>query len=191
MIELTEDQIERYSRHILLQDVGLEGQEKILNARVLIVGAGGLGAPAAMYLAAAGVGHIGIVDADMVDLSNLQRQIIHFTKDVGQPKVESAKEKMLAINPDVEVTTYHEFMDSSNAKKIIEPWDFVIDGTAALPRSDVYPCAGLSLLPLFLQGAATSRSRSHLLAGRSARSHRWHAGYHTGCRGIEIYTWRG
>ena len=204
MIELTEDQIERYSRHILLQDVGLEGQEKILNARVLIVGAGGLGAPAAMYLAAAGVGHIGIVDADVVDLSNLQRQIIHFTKDVGQPKVESAKEKMLAINPDVEVTTYHEFMDSSNAKKIIEPWDFVIDGTdnfpvkflindacAALPRSDVYPCAGLSLLPLFLQGAATSRSRSHLLAGRSARSHRWHAGYHTGCRGIEIYTWRG
>ena len=82
MIELTEDQIERYSRHILLQDVGLEGQEKILNARVLIVGAGGLGAPAAMYLAAAGVGHIGIVDADVVDLSNLQRQIIHSTKDV-------------------------------------------------------------------------------------------------------------
>ena len=106
MIDLTEDQIERYSRHILLQDVGLEGQEKILNARVLIVGAGGLGAPAAMYLAAAGVGHIGIVDADVVDLSNLQRQIIHFTKDVGRPKVESAKEKMLAINPDVEVTTY-------------------------------------------------------------------------------------
>lgn len=133
MIELTEDQIERYSRHILLQNVGLEGQEKILNARVLIVGAGGLGAPAAMYLAAAGVGHIGIVDADVVDLSNLQRQIIHFTKDVGQPKVESAKEKMLAINPDVEVTTYHEFMDSSNAKKIIEPWDFVIDGTDNFP----------------------------------------------------------
>ena len=133
MIDLTEDQIERYSRHILLQDVGLEGQEKILNARVLIVGAGGLGAPAAMYLAAAGVGHIGIVDADVVDLSNLQRQIIHFTKDVGQPKVESAKEKMLAINPDVEVTTYHEFMDSSNAKKIIEPWDFVIDGTDNFP----------------------------------------------------------
>ena len=119
MIDLTEDQIERYSRHILLQDVGLEGQEKILNARVLIVGAGGLGAPAVMYLAAAGVGHIGIVDADVVDLSNLQRQIIHFTKDVGRPKVESAKEKMLAINPDVEVTTYHEFMDSSNAVKFL------------------------------------------------------------------------
>lgn len=133
MIELSEEQIERYSRHILLQDVGLEGQEKLLNAKVLIVGAGGLGAPAALYLAAAGVGHIGIVDADVVDLSNLQRQVIHFTKDVGRPKVESAKEKMLAINPDVEVTTYHEFLDSGNAKEIIAPWDFIIDGTDNFP----------------------------------------------------------
>ncbi|EFI70780.1 MULTISPECIES: HesA/MoeB/ThiF family protein [Segatella] len=132
-MELTEEQIERYSRHILLQDVGVEGQEKINNARVLIVGAGGLGAPAAMYLAAAGVGHIGIVDADVVDLSNLQRQIIHFTKDVGVKKVESAKEKMLAINPDIEVTTYHEFLYSDNAREIIKPWDFVIDGTDNFP----------------------------------------------------------
>ena len=109
MIDLTEEQIERYSRHILLQDVGLEGQEKILNAKVLIIGAGGLGAPAALYLAAAGVGTIGIVDADNVDLSNLQRQVIHFTKDVGKPKVESAKEKMLAINPDIKVNAIKEF----------------------------------------------------------------------------------
>lgn len=116
MYDFSEQQIERYSRHILLQDVGVEGQEKILNARVLVVGAGGLGAPASLYLAAAGVGHIGIVDADVVDLSNLQRQIIHFTRDVGTPKVESAKAKMQAINPDVEVTTYHEFLDSSNAR---------------------------------------------------------------------------
>ncbi len=108
MIDLTEEQIERYSRHILLQDVGLEGQEKLLNAKVLIIGAGGLGSPVALYLAAAGVGHIGIVDADVVDLSNLQRQVIHQTKDLGTPKVESAKEKMIAINPDVEVTTYHD-----------------------------------------------------------------------------------
>lgn len=86
MIDLTEEQIERYSRHILLQDVGLEGQEKLLNAKVLIVGAGGLGSPVALYLAAAGVGHIGIVDADVVDLSNLQRQVIHQTKDLGTPK---------------------------------------------------------------------------------------------------------
>ena len=120
MIDFTEDQIERYSRHILLQEVGVEGQEKIHDAKVLIVGAGGLGAPAALYLAAAGVGKIGIVDADVVDLSNLQRQVIHFTKDIGRPKVESAKEKMVAINPDVEVTTYHEFMDSANAMDIIQ-----------------------------------------------------------------------
>ncbi|MCH3994597.1 molybdopterin-synthase adenylyltransferase MoeB [Prevotella cerevisiae] len=133
MIELTEQQIERYSRHILLQEVGLEGQEKLLNAKVLIIGAGGLGAPAALYLAAAGIGHIGIVDADAVDLSNLQRQIIHFTKDVSRPKVESAKEKMIAINPDVKVTTYHEYLYSSNAKEIIAPWDFIIDGTDNFP----------------------------------------------------------
>ena len=107
MIDFTESQIQRYSRHILLQDVGVEGQEKIMNARVLVIGAGGLGAPVCLYLAAAGVGHIGIVDADVVDMSNLQRQVIHFTKDVGVAKVDSAKEKMLAINPDVKVDTYY------------------------------------------------------------------------------------
>lgn len=128
MIDLTEEQIERYSRHILLQDVGLEGQEKILNAKVLIIGAGGLGAPAALYLAAAGVGTIGIVDADNVDLSNLQRQVIHFTKDVGKPKVESAKEKMLAITPDIKVNAIKEFIYSDNALDIIKDYDFVIDG---------------------------------------------------------------
>ena len=115
MIDLTEEQIKRYSRHILLQDVGLEGQEKLLNAKVLIIGAGGLGSPVALYLAAAGVGHIGIVDADVVDLSNLQRQVIHQTKDLNTPKVESAKEKMIAINPDVEVTTHHTFLASDKA----------------------------------------------------------------------------
>src|SRR5574344_2176454 len=130
---LSNEQIERYSRHIILKEVGAKGQKKLLNSKVLIIGAGGLGAPAALYLAAAGVGHIGIVDADVVDLSNLQRQIIHFTKDIDKPKVESAKEKMIAINPDVKVTTYHEFLDSANAKKIIEPWDFVVDGTDNFP----------------------------------------------------------
>ena len=87
MIEFTEEQIHRYSRHILLADVGVEGQEKIMNAKVLVVGAGGLGAPVSLYLAAAGVGRIGLVDADIIDISNLQRQVIHFTKDVGTPKV--------------------------------------------------------------------------------------------------------
>lgn len=104
------EQLERYSRHIILKEVGAKGQKKLLNAKVLIIGAGGLGAPAAMYLAAAGVGTIGIADADEVDLSNLQRQIIHSTQDIGKPKVESAKETMEAINPDVTVKTYHTFV---------------------------------------------------------------------------------
>lgn len=133
MFDFTEEQIQRYSRHILLQDVGVEGQEKIMNARVLIVGAGGLGAPVALYLAAAGIGRIGIVDADDVDLSNLQRQVIHFTADVGRAKVESAKAKMQAINPDVVVDTYHEFLDSTNALDIIKEYDFVVDGTDNFP----------------------------------------------------------
>ena len=126
MIEFSEEQIQRYSRHILLADVGVEGQEKIMNASVLVVGAGGLGAPVSLYLAAAGIGRIGIVDADVVDLSNLQRQVIHFTMDVGVPKVQSAKEKIEAINPDVKVDTYHEFLDSSNALDIIKEYNFTL-----------------------------------------------------------------
>lgn len=133
MIDFTEQQIERYSRHILLQDVGVEGQEKIHDARILVIGAGGLGAPVSLYLAAAGVGRIGIVDADVVDLSNLQRQVIHFTADVGKPKVDSAKDKMLAINPDVKVDTYQTWLDSSNALDIIKEYDFIIDGTDNFP----------------------------------------------------------
>ena len=107
----TNEQLERYSRHIILQEVGVKGQKKLLNAKVLIIGAGGLGAPAALYLAAAGVGTIGIVDADEVDLSNLQRQVIHTTQDVGKAKVKSAAETMEAINPDVTVKTYRTFVD--------------------------------------------------------------------------------
>lgn len=130
---MTDQQIERYSRHIILKEVGAKGQKKLLNAKVLIIGAGGLGAPAAMYLAAAGVGTIGIVDADEVDLSNLQRQIIHATADIGKPKVKSAKETMNAMNPDVEVKTYHKFVDSTNIREIIREYDFVIDGTDNFP----------------------------------------------------------
>ncbi len=133
MIDFTEQQIQRYSRHILLKDVGVEGQEKIMDARVLVVGAGGLGSPVSLYLAAAGIGTIGVVDADVVDLSNLQRQIIHFTKDLGVPKVESAKEKIQAINPDVKVETYREFLDSSNALDIIRDYDFIVDATDNFP----------------------------------------------------------
>ena len=130
---MTDEQIERYSRHIILKEVGAKGQKKLLNAKVLIIGAGGLGAPAAMYLAAAGVGTIGIVDADEVDLSNLQRQIIHSTADIGKPKVKSAKETMNAMNPDVEVKTYHKFVDSSNIRELIREYDFIIDGTDNVP----------------------------------------------------------
>lgn len=130
---MTDEQIERYSRHIILKEVGAKGQRKLLNAKVLIIGAGGLGAPAAMYLAAAGVGHIGIVDADEVDLSNLQRQVIHTTQDLGKAKVKSARETMVAINPDVEVTTYRMFVDASNIRELIRDYDFIIDGTDNFP----------------------------------------------------------
>ncbi len=130
---MTDEQLERYSRHIILKEVGVKGQKKLMNAKVLIIGAGGLGAPAAMYLAAAGVGTIGIVDADEVDLSNLQRQIIHTTDDLGKAKVKSAKETMQAMNPDVEVKTYRMFVTSENIMDLIEEYDFVIDGTDNFP----------------------------------------------------------
>ena len=126
---LNDEQIERYSRHILLQDVGGAGQQKIVNAKVLIIGAGGLGAPAALYLAAAGVGTLGIIDGDRVDLSNLQRQVIHFTPDVGRPKVQSAKEKINQLNPDVNVVTYEDVVHAGNILDIIKDYDFILDGT--------------------------------------------------------------
>ena len=129
----TNEQLERYSRHIILKEVGVKGQIKLLNAKVLIIGAGGLGAPAALYLAAAGVGTIGIVDADEVDLSNLQRQVIHTTKDLGKAKVKSAAETMQDINPDVKVNTYRTFVDSSNIMELIQDYDFIIDGTDNFP----------------------------------------------------------
>ncbi|MDR0864510.1 MAG: molybdopterin-synthase adenylyltransferase MoeB [Candidatus Symbiothrix sp.] len=132
-MDFTEDQIKRYSRHILLQDVGVEGQEKINKGKVLIVGAGGLGAPVAFYLAAAGVGTIGIIDGDVVDLSNLQRQIIHFTQDVDKPKVISAKEKINQLNPDVNVITYRKLLTAENALEIIKDYDFIVDGTDNFP----------------------------------------------------------
>jgi molybdopterin/thiamine biosynthesis adenylyltransferase len=133
MFDFTEEDLQRYSRHILLQDVGVEGQEKIRNGKVLVVGAGGLGAPVALYLAAAGVGTIGIVDGDVVDLSNLQRQVIHFTPDVNRPKVQSAKEKIQLINPNVKVNTYQEFLAADNALDIIKDYDFIVDGTDNFP----------------------------------------------------------
>ncbi|MBR4777341.1 MAG: HesA/MoeB/ThiF family protein [Lachnospiraceae bacterium] len=129
----TNEQLERYSRHIILKEIGVKGQKKLLNAKVLIIGAGGLGTPAALYLAAAGVGTIGIVDADEVDLSNLQRQVIHTTSDIGKRKVESAAETMKAINPDITVNTYCKYLYSENIMDIIKDYDFILDGTDNFP----------------------------------------------------------
>jgi len=129
----TEEQIQRYSRHIILSEVGGKGQRKINGACVLVVGAGGLGSPVALYLAAAGVGKIGIIDADSVDLSNLQRQIIHHTADVGKPKVLSAQEKIFSINPDVTVIPYHGKFGVENALSLVRDYDIVVDGTDNFP----------------------------------------------------------
>lgn len=129
MIDFTEEELYRYSRHILLPDIGAEGQERIRQGRVLVVGAGGLGAPVLLYLAAAGVGTIGIVDGDVVELSNLQRQVIHFTADTGHPKTESARQKIRQLNPHVQVDAYDEFLTADNAEELIGAYDFVVDGT--------------------------------------------------------------
>lgn len=130
---LSHAEIARYSRHLLLPEVGLEGQQRLKSAKVLLVGTGGLGAPVALYLAAAGVGTLGIVDFDFVEVSNLQRQIIHTTKDIDRPKVASAKDKIKAINPDVQVVTYNTSLSSKNALDIIREYDIVVDGTDNYP----------------------------------------------------------
>ena len=130
---LTHEQIARYSRHLLLSEVSVEGQERIRAAKVLIVGTGGLGAPLALYLAAAGVGTIGLVDFDVVEASNLQRQIIHTTRDIDRPKVASAKDKIRSLNPDVNVITHNTGLTSENALEIIADYDIVADGTDNYP----------------------------------------------------------
>jgi len=130
---LTEEQLIRYSRHILLPEVGGKGQRKIGEAKVLIIGAGGLGSPIALYLAAAGCGTIGIIDGDCVDLSNLQRQIIHHTNNVGESKVLSAKEKIVALNPDVKVVVFHENLNADNALHLFSQFDIIVDGTDNFP----------------------------------------------------------
>jgi len=128
-IRLTPEQIERYSRQIMIPDLGGKGQIRVRQARALVLGAGGLGCPAAFYLAAAGVGTVGLVDSDRVELSNLQRQILHSTLDLGREKVESAKEKLQRLNPEVEIHTYAVRLNEENAAEIIAPYDFIIDGS--------------------------------------------------------------
>jgi len=128
-MEFTDEQLERYARHIILKEVGGAGQMALLNSKVLVVGAGGLGAPMLMYLAAAGVGTLGIIDDDVVELSNLQRQVIHQTADIGVPKVESAADKIAALNPDVKIELIRERLTPENAAEVIGAYDIVADGT--------------------------------------------------------------
>jgi len=132
-MELNNEEIRRYSRHLILPEVGLAGQKKIKATSVLCIGAGGLGSPIAMYLAAAGIGKIGIVDFDTVDYSNLQRQILHTDADVGRPKAQSAKETIAGINPNVEVVIHNTAINSGNAFDLIRPYDIVVDGTDNFP----------------------------------------------------------
>src|SRR6516165_6012611 len=132
-VTLNKDEILRYSRHLIMPEVGMEGQQKLKAARVLCIGTGGLGSPLALYLSAAGVGTIGLVDFDVVDFTNLQRQIIHFTSDVGRPKLDSAREKLGAINPFVNVRTFDTKLSSENALRIFADFDIVIDGTDNFP----------------------------------------------------------
>ena len=131
--QLTNDEIKRYSRHLIMPEVGMDGQRRLKAGSVLCIGAGGLGSPAAMYLAAAGVGRIGIVDFDVVDFSNLQRQIIHGTPDVGRSKLASAKDRLNAINPHVDVQTYEVALSSENALDLFAPYDIILDGTDNFP----------------------------------------------------------
>ncbi len=131
--DLTPDELRRYSRHLLIPEVGLEGQKKLKQARVLLIGAGGLGSPLALYLTAAGVGRVGIVDHDVVDFTNLQRQILHDTPSVGSPKLDSARSRLEAINPNVEVETFETRLDSGNALEILDGWDIVADGSDNFP----------------------------------------------------------
>ena len=197
---LTDEQIERYSRHIILKEVGAKGQKKLLNAKVLIIGAGGLGAPAAMYLAAAGVGTIGIADADEVDLSNLQRQIIHQTADVGKAKVQSAKETINAMNPDVTVNTYREFITSDNIMDIIKDYDFVIDGTDNFPAKFLindacvmakkpFSHAGIIRFKGQLMTYVPGGCSTYMQASWCYRSYGWCYRKPSGYGSNQVYTW--
>jgi adenylyltransferase/sulfurtransferase len=151
----TPDQVARYARHLILPEVGGAGQRKLLGSSVLLLGAGGLGSPAGMYLAAAGLGKIGIVDFDNVDASNLQRQLLHTSKDIGRPKVDSAADTLRSLNPDVEVVPINEHLNSETAMRIFAPYDIIVDGTG-------WPCS----TPPKAQGATAAFSRSRLRRAR-------------------------
>src|SRR5437763_2331121 len=132
-VDLSQQEVARYSRHLIMPEVGMEGQKRLKAGSVLLIGAGGLGSPLGLYLAAAGVGRIGIVDFDVVDFSNLQRQVLHGTSDVGRPKLQSARDKLAAINPEVRIDAFETRLTSQNALDILRPYDVIIDGTDDFP----------------------------------------------------------
>src|SRR5947199_9642740 len=132
-VQLSPNELARYSRHLILPEVGMDGQKRLKASSVLLIGAGGLGSPLALYLAAAGIGRIGLVDFDLVDFSNLQRQILHGTPDVGRPKLHSARDRLQAINPEVKLDLYETRLTSANAFALFEPYDIVIAGTDNFP----------------------------------------------------------
>ena len=213
-MELSEEQFQRYARHLILDEVGEEGQEKLLSSRVLVVGAGGLGSPLLLYLAAAGVGTLGIIDNDRVDLTNLQRQIVHATERVGDLKVESARATLAAVNPDVRVETHPVRLGPDNAAAIIAGYDLVADGSdnfatrylltdhcfrleeaagrrrAVAVRGPAIDVPALSrrrppLLPLPVPRAAAARSGAALRGSRHPRRRRRRDGHIAGGRGAE------
>jgi len=151
-LDFTEEQIIRYSRQIVLPEVGGTGQKKINEGRVLIAGAGGLGSPAAFYLAAAGVGTIGIIDYDVVDISNLQRQILHTTKDIGRPKVDSAREKLISLNPECNVVSYRERLTTNNINEFIKDYDVIVDGVDNFPTRFMVNDACVMAGKVFIHG---------------------------------------
>ncbi|MGD8238460.1 MAG: HesA/MoeB/ThiF family protein [Armatimonadota bacterium] len=162
MIDFTEEQIERYSRHILLSEVGVEGQRKLLSASALVVGAGGLGSPALFYLAAGGVGRIGIIDSDVVELSNLQRQILHGTSDVGSSKALSAQATVTELNPDCQIDVFDRRLDAGNARELMRGYDVVLDGSDNFPtRFLVADCCRFEDVPLV--SAAVLRFEGQLM----------------------------
>ena len=169
---LTPDQRNRYSRHLLLPEVGEEGQQKLLGARVLLLGAGGLGSPAALYLAAAGVGTIGIVDMDVVDESNLQRQILHNTDRIGERKVDSAKKTLTLLNPDIDVITHDVRLDASNMERIISDYDIVVDGADNFPVRYMLNDASVKLgIPVPMRASSAPPGRSCRTPGRYLHDH--------------------
>ena len=159
--QLNSDQINRYKRHLLLPEVGETGQQELLDARVLLLGAGGLGSPAALYLAAAGVGTLGIIDMDVVDASNLQRQILHNVDRIGDRKVDSAKKTLTLLNPDVNVVTYDVRLDASNVLDILAGYDVVVDGTDNFPTRFMVNDASVKLgVPVVLAYPRTAAAQA-------------------------------